>query len=119
MDSNELSVPTETQMLLSASLQADLVPWKEWGGACVGITGCSDKERCQQVLDCKWCPQARLADVQATWLPEICSLKRHCSFIENLARAGHLAHLVIYSECFQVTSATGQKTSETYLVLCH
>lgn len=58
----------------------------------MGIAGCSDKERCQQVLDGKWCPQARLADVQATWLPEI-SLKRLSSFTENMAQAWHSAHL--------------------------
>lgn len=38
VDSSELSLPTENQMLLSGSLQADLDPWKV-AGAGGGICG--------------------------------------------------------------------------------
>lgn len=52
-----------------------------------GVVSCSDEKLCQQVPDGKRCPQARPADVQATWLPEICSLKQLFRFIENVAKA--------------------------------
>lgn len=60
---------------------------EEWGGARGGVVSCSDEKLCQQVLDGKWCPRARPADVQATWLPEICSLKQLFRFVEDAAKA--------------------------------
>lgn len=48
LDSDELSVPTKNQRPLSASLQADLAPVRSGEGYRVWVTGCSDKESCQQ-----------------------------------------------------------------------
>lgn len=71
-------------------------------------TGCSDKKPCQQVLDDgKWYPPAKLADVQATWLPDSCCPERLFSFTENLATVWHLAHPIVSGWMF--LSAFGRR----------
>ena len=53
--------------------------------------------------------QARLADVQATWLPEIRALQTFFQSIEKVAQACTYPTWMFSGECFHVTSAAGQE----------
>lgn len=88
-----------------ASVQADLVLWGVGAGGTGhmwGLQAALTRNNGRRFL----VAQARLADMQATWLPEICSLKRLLSFTENL-----VAHLNFLGWMFSssMASAMGQE----------
>lgn len=100
VDSDELWMPTERQMPRSS------------GGVGRGVCGdCRLLRRGAMPAGSWWqmVSQARLADVQATWLPEIRTLQTFFQCTEKVAQACTYPTWMFSGESFHVTSAAGQE----------
>ena len=87
-----------------------LGPREEWGGVCVGIAGCSDEERCQQVLDGKWCLKPDLQMCKPPGFQKSAPCKRFSNVLRRWLRLA-----LIPPECFRVNLFTWpQKSVESF-----